>query len=221
MGAYVNLVNYVPLFLQGIAVTLGAWLTAGIASIGIGTVLGLCTAPQIGSLFVIRSIRAYAFITKGIPAYLQILIFYFVLPSVLHIQISGFVAATAALAICSSGYVIEIVRSGLNAIPKSQWDAAFVLGYSTCATVRRIVIPQLFRTILPALIGELEQLLKSSSLLATIGVTELTRVGMNIISREMNPLPVYGTIACIYLIFSALLTLLMLAAEKRGRYGYR
>jgi polar amino acid transport system permease protein len=142
-----------------------------------------------------------------------------VLPSVLHIQISGFVAATAALAICSSGYVIEIVRSGLNAIPKGQWDAAFVLGYSTYATVRRIIVPQLFRTILPALIGELEQLLKSSSLLATIGVTELTRVGMNIISREMNPLPVYGTIACIYLIFSALLTLLMLAAEKRGRYG--
>jgi polar amino acid transport system permease protein len=82
-------------------------------------------------------------------------------------------------------------------------------------------MPQLFRTILPALIGELEQLLKSTSLLATIGVTEVTRVGMNIISRELAPLPIYGAIALIYLFFSALLTLLMWYIERRMAYGYR
>lgn len=216
-----NLFNYTQLFMQGIAVTFAAWFCAGMVSIAIGTLLGLCTSPRIGSLFITRFIRTYAFITKGIPAYLQILIFYFVLPALLKIPVSGFFAATMALAICSSGYVIEIIRSGLNTIPAGQWDAAFVLGYNRIETVRRIIIPQLFRAILPALIGELEQLLKSSSLLATIGVTELTRVGMNIISRELNPLPVYSAIAGIYLIFSGLLTILMIYAERKVRYGYR
>jgi ABC-type amino acid transport system permease subunit len=71
------------------------------------------------------------------------------------------------------------------------------------------------------LFGELEQLLKSTSLLATIGVTELTRTGMNIISRELNPLPVYLAIAIIYLLFSVVLSGITIYAERRMHYGYR
>lgn len=216
-----NITDYIPLFAKGALVTVAAWLCAATISIIVGTVLGLCTSPRLGFPMIARFIKVYAFITKGVPAYLQILIFYFVLPSLLQISLSGFCAATLALSLCSSGYVIEIIRSGLNAIPAGQWDAAFVLGYSKRATVMRIIIPQLFRIIVPALIGECEQLLKSSSLLATIGVTELTRVGMNIISRELNPLPIYCTVALIYLLFSALLTSLMMYAQQRVRYGYR
>jgi len=216
-----NITDYIPLFLQGSLVTVTAWLCAATISIFIGTILGLCTSPRLGFPVIARFVRLYAFVTKGVPAYLQILIFYFVLPSLLSISLSGFCAATLALSFCSSGYVIEIIRSGLTAIPEGQWDAAFVLGYSKRATVVRIILPQLFRMIIPALIGECEQLLKSSSLLATIGVTELTRVGMNIISRELNPLPVYCAVALIYLLFSALLTSLMVYAQQRVRYGYR
>lgn len=216
-----NFVPYTPLFIQGIGVTLSSWLLAGLGSLLIGTILGICFSIRISPRFITWAIRGYAFITKGIPAFVQILIFYFVLPALCGVSISGFYAATLALALCSSGYVIEIVRSGLNAIPSGQWDAASALGYSTYATVRRIIMPQLFRIIIPALIGELEQLLKSTTLLATIGVTDLTRVGMNIISRELNPLPVYGMLAILYLIFSALLTSLMFYSERKLRYGYR
>lgn len=212
---------YLPLFLKGTAITLMVWLLAGLGSIVVGTVLGILSSSRIGSLKLISCIKTYTFITKGIPAYVQILIFYFVIPSLLGIQISGFAAATFALAFCSSGYVTEIVRSGLNAISAGQWDACFVLGYSRLQTVQRIIIPQVFCTMLPALIGELEQLLKSTSLLATIGVTEVTRVGMNIISRELNPLPVYCVIALIYLFFSAILTVLMRYVERKAIYGYR
>jgi His/Glu/Gln/Arg/opine family amino acid ABC transporter permease subunit len=216
-----TIITYMPLLIQGAGVTLGAWLAASSMSILIGVVLGIISSRYVGSEKQTLLVRIYTFIMKGIPAYVQILIAYFVIPSWLGINISGFVAATVALALCSSGYVTEIVRSGINAISRGQWDACFVLGYPLPATIQRIIAPQARRTVLPALIGELEQLLKSTSLLATIGVTEVTRVGMNIISRELNPLPVYCMIACIYLLFSAILNLLMIYTARKGYYDYR
>jgi len=146
---------------------------------------------------------------------------YFALPSLLKLNISGFVAATLALAFCSSGYITEIIRAGVNSVPAGQWNACLVLGYPLTAALKRIIMPQAIKTVLPALFGECEQLLKSTSLLATIGVTELTRSGMNIISRELNPLPVYGIIAAMYLLFSAVLQLTMTRIERKIQYGNR
>ncbi len=210
-----NLIAYIPLFLKGSCVTLAAWFCAGTASLLIGTLLGMLSAESIGRKKTIALIKLYTFVTKGIPAYVQILIAYFIIPDLLGINVSGFVAATCALALCSSGYVTEIVRTQINAISLGQWDACFVLGYTPAQTLKRIIMPQVFKISLPTLIGELEQLLKSTSLLATIGVTELTRVGMNIISRELNPLPIYLTIAVIYLCFSALLYAATSVLKKR------
>ncbi len=207
--------------MQGIGITAAAWIIAATCSLVLGTLLGILSCRSLGCARIARGIRLYTFVVKGIPAYVQILIAYFVLPSLLQISLPGFVAATGALAICSTGYVAEIVRAGMNSISQGQWDACLVLGYSRLQTVRFIIVPQALATVLPALLGECEQLLKSTSLLATIGVTELTRVGMNIISRELTPIPVYITIACIYLGFSALLTLGGILIERKARYGYR
>lgn len=214
-------VTYFPLLAQGICVTAAAWLAAAVCSITLGTALGIISCRRLGFSTVRKAVHLYTFIFKGIPAYVQILIAYFALPAVLNISLSGFTAATGALALCSTGYVTEIVRAGMNSVPPGQWDAGFVLGYSRLQTVRYIILPQAFPTILPALLGELEQLLKSTSLLATIGVTEVTRAGMNIISRELTPLPVYLIIACIYLAFSAVLTLAGNYIERKATHGCR
>jgi His/Glu/Gln/Arg/opine family amino acid ABC transporter permease subunit len=210
--------KYAPLIFQGACMTLGTWLLAGILSILIGTGMGILSCNRLAPIKQRRIIRFYTFIAKGIPAYVQILIAYFVLPALLGINVSGIIAATLALAFCSSGYVTEIVRSGINTISFGQWDACFVLGYSQKSTLARIILPQTFKNILPTLLGELEQLLKSTSLLATIGITELTRTGMNIISRELNPIPIYLMIACIYLLFAATVQLITIYAEKRTNY---
>ncbi len=215
------LLTYLPLLLQGTLITLAAWVIASICSLLIGTCLGILSCRQLVSPRWKPLIKVYTFITKGIPAYVQILIAYFVIPAALGINIPGFVAAVGALALCSSGYVTEIVRAGINTISRGQWDACFVLGYPMQATLRRIILPQAFKNIVPALFGECEQLLKSTSLLATIGITELTRTGMNIISRELNPITVYLTIAGIYLLCSALLQWLMTYTDKKVHYGYR
>ncbi len=102
------------------------------------------------------------------------------------------------------GYTAQIVRGGLNAIPKEQWEAAYTLGYSTKASLRYVIFPQVVRNVLPSLTGEFDSLLKSTAILASIGILELTRMGMNIVSREMDPLPIYLAVAMLYVIVSAL-----------------
>ncbi len=216
-----NILFYVPLLLKGTFITLSSWVAAGIISLMIGTCIGIISCRYLTSAWSSIIVRGYTFIAKGIPAYVQILIAYFVIPALLGINISGFLAAIGALGFCSSGYITEIVRSGINTIPRGQWDICFVLGYSIKDTLFRIILPQAFKNIVPTLFGELEQLLKSTSLLATIGITELTRTGMNIISRELNPIPTYFMIAFIYLLFSGVLQWIVIFIEKKVHYGYR
>jgi ABC-type amino acid transport system permease subunit len=166
-----------------------------------------------------RAIALYTFIAKGIPVYVHILIAYFVVPLTIGINIPPFIAGTLALAFCSSGYVTDIISAGIDAVNEGQQQAAFVLGYTNLQCMQRIILPQALTIIRPALFGECEQLLKSSSLLATIGIVEITRAGMNIISRELNPIPVYIMIACIYLFFSALLCALKTYILSKETYA--
>ncbi len=210
------LLSYAPLIAKGALTTFCAWVVAGCLSIVAGTLVGIATCYYTPSKPLSLIASVYVFIAKGIPAYVQILIAYFVIPAALGINPSAFFAAVGALVFCSTGYVAEIVRSGINALSKGQWQACMVLGYSRYQALTRIILPQAYTNITPALIGELEQLLKSTSLLATIGISELTRTGMNIISRELNPLPVYLVVAGVYLFFSAFLTL----AARYARRSY-
>ena len=213
-----KIMTYLPLLLNASLITLQCWITAGLVSLAIGTCAGILSCNKLTNPLRKKCIFLYTFIAKSIPAYVQILIAYFVIPALLNINISGMIAATTALAFCSSGYVTEIIRSGINTISPGQWDACFVLGYSLPQTLRSVILPQTFRNILPTLVGEFEQLLKSTSLLATIGITELIRTGMNIISRELIPIPVYIIIACIFMFFSAILQTLTINKEKRIRH---
>ena len=111
-----NLLGYAPLLVQGTLMTLAAWLIAGTLSLIIGTTIGVMSCRYLASDRLIMAVRVYTFIAKGIPAYVQILIAYFVFPALLGINVPAFIAAVGALAFCSSGYVTEIVRSGINTI---------------------------------------------------------------------------------------------------------
>ena len=182
---------YIPLLIKGTFTTLAAWVLILCMSILIGTTLGILSCKYLAYTRLQRCIRMYTFIAKGIPAYVQILIAYFALPALLGINLQAFWACALALTFCSSGYVTEIIRGGINTVPLGQWQACLVLGYPLRATLTRIILPQTIANVLPSLIGECEQILKSTALFAAIGVCELTRTGMNIISRELNPIPVY------------------------------
>ena len=147
-----------------------------------------------------------------------LMIVYFVLPDLIGCNFDPFAASVLALGISSSGYMTQIIRGGLNAIPMCQWEGAHILGYTTLQSLRSIILPQVFREVLPAINNEVESLLKSTVIVSSIGLLELTRMGMNIVSREMDPVPIYLMVALFYLGLSSLITCIARSLEKRLRY---
>lgn len=207
-----------PLLLRGAALSLQILLYASVISLCIGALAGTLTCRRLARRSIAYALEAATFILRAIPVYLQILIAYFVLPDLLGIQISAFAASVGALGLCSAGYVAQIVRCGINSIEQDQWEAAYTLGYSTHKALRYIIFPQMIRNILPALTNELDALLKSTAILASIGLLELTRMGMNIISREMDPATIYLEVAAFYVLISGAINLLSKWVERRLRY---
>ncbi len=210
-----------PLFGRGLFMTLVLWLSAGALSFMVGTVLGIVSFSNYHIAFPSRIIRAYVFLLRGIPVYIQVLLFYFALPQLIGVNLPAFLAAALALGICSSAYVTEIVRAGLQAIPLNQWEAAYVLGYTQWQTLRFIILPQLARIITPPLANESDALLKSTAILSSIGLLELTRVANNVVSRHMNPEIVYPCVAVFYLILSTIILVISRSLERRFNYAVR
>lgn len=208
-----------PLLLKGAALSLQIFTVASVLSLTIGAIMGALTCRRLRCRWTSSALEGIAFVLRAVPFYVQLLIAYFVLPDLLGIELEAFTAAIIALSLCSSGYIAQIVRGGLNAIPKEQWEAAYTLGYSTVNSLRYIILPQVLRNILPSLTGELDAMLKSTAILASIGLLELTRMGMNIVSREMDPLPIYLAVAVLYVGISAIINIISKKLEKRLRYA--
>lgn len=207
-----------PLLLKGAGMTLQMLVAASVISLCLGSIFGFLTCFRLRLQIVGPLIEGITFILRAVPFYVQLLIAYFVLPDILNINLEAFTASIIALGICSSGYVSQVVRCGINSIPVEQWESAATLGYSTQACIRFIIFPQMMRNILPALTNELDALLKSTAILSSIGLLELTRMGMNIVSREMEPLSIYLTVAAFYVVISGFINLISKRLERRYRY---
>lgn len=208
-----------PLLLKGLSLSLQIFAITSLLSFSLGSVMGALTCRRLRCHWISPGIEGITFVLRAVPVYVQLLIAYFVLPDLLGIQLEAFTASIIALSLCSASYTAQIVRGGLNAIPKEQWEAAYTLGYSVMDSLRFIIFPQLIRSILPALTGEFDSLLKSTAILASIGLLELTRMGMNIVSREMDPLPIYLGVAGLYVGVSASINIISRKLERRLRYA--
>ncbi len=205
-----------PLLLLGVAMTIKVLLASASISFILGLIFGALCCEELKIRFVSPIIQFLTFILRAIPFFVQLLIVYFVFPDLLGLNLDVFPASVIALGACSSAYVCQIVRGGLNSIHISQWEAAFVLGYSKLKTLVYIIFPQMFRNILPALNNELEAMLKSTAILSSIGMLELTRIGMNIVSRELKqPLAIYLIVAAFYVAMSTILNFAAKHLEKR------
>ena len=158
------------------------------------------------------------FVFRAIPFFVWLLLVYFVVPDLLNCSIHSFTAAILALGLCSSGYISQIVRAGMNSIPISQWEICYILGYNLKQTLCFVILPQMKKNVLPAFTNELDSLVKSTATISSIGLLELTRVGMNIVSRELKPIPIYLTVAFFYLLISALMNYIMKKIERKYYY---
>ena len=219
MNTYLELFfRCAPLLLKGTLMTLQVLLGSALLSFSLGTMMGILSCGRLKIPVISTLVEGIAFVYRAIPFYVQLLIVYFVLPDLMGFNLEPFSASVISLGMCSAGYVAQIIRGGLNTIPLAQWEAAEVLGYNTQNSLRYIVLPQMVRHVLPALNNELDALLKSTAVVSSIGMLELTRMGMNLVSREMEPVPIYLTVALFYLCMSALLNCLARKLEQRISY---
>lgn len=209
------MIAYLPVLLQGTLITVLLWIGASLISCFIGITTGALRSARIRMPVIAPVSDGIVLIMRGIPLYAQLMIAYFVIPQVTGISLSPFTTGVITLGLCSGAYASEIVRGAVQAIPAGQWKAAQVLGYSRWQMLKYVIMPQALRQALPSLANEYSMVLKSTSIVASIGTLELTKVGMNIMYRTFNPLEVCVSIALIYLTINTAFAMMGRIIEKR------
>jgi polar amino acid transport system permease protein len=195
---------------------LGLWLTLKISALALALALLLGLVVGLGR--VSRNPTAHALATfyveviRGTPLLVQIFIFYFFIGTVL--QLSAFTAGVAALAVFTAAYVAEIIRAGIEAVPRGQTEAARSLGMSTAQTLRYVVLPQAVRKTLPPLAWQSINLVKDSSLVSVMALTDLTKAGREVVSSTFSPFEVWFTVALMYLLLTGLLSWVVRRMER-------
>jgi polar amino acid transport system permease protein len=197
--------------------TKGLWTTlwlsffSGILGLVLGLVAGLCRIsknPTLRGLAVM-----YVELIRGTPLLVQIFIFYFFIGTVLDLD--RIVAGVLALSIFAGAYVAEIVRAGIQSIPRGQMEAARSLGMNLPQAMRYIILPQAFKRILPPLAGQFISLIKDSSLVSVIAITDLTKSGREVITTTFAVFEIWLTVAAMYLLITSLLSQVILWMERR------
>ncbi len=201
-----------PLLLAGARMTLE--ITA--LTLLIGVPLGLLVALMRLARFRPLSLAAmvYVEVVRGTPLLMQIYVIYFVLPT-LHLNFSNFVAAVAALSLNAAAYISEIFRAGIQSIDSGQMEAARSLGMDYRSAMRWVILPQAMRLVLPPLTNEAVALLKDSSLVSVVALSELMRVGKELATDTGKATTVYLAVALIYLIMTLPLTYLVRRLEAK------
>ena len=179
------------------------------------TVIGVATAIMrlVGTRAQRAVARSYLEIIRNTPLLMQIYVIYFVVAPV--IGIDRYVTAIVALSVFGGAFVSEIVRGGIEAVPKGQWEAAASVGLSSVQVYRLVVLPQALRLVLPPLTGQAITLIKGSSIVSVIAIFDLTTEGRNIISDTFLTFEIWLTVAAIYLAVTLTISLAVGALERR------
>jgi His/Glu/Gln/Arg/opine family amino acid ABC transporter permease subunit len=202
----------IPYMLQGTVITLEISVCAMTLASVVGLAMGLVSASNMHVPKAI--IRAYVYFVRGTPALVQIFLVYFALPRI-GFELSSFWSGVVALAFNSAGFIAEIMRAGLQSIDAGQSEAALSIGMTDRQSILFILLPQSLRRITPPLTNELITVVKSSSLLSVISVTELTRSAQLIIAERFVPFELYAALAVYYLVIISILSLGSEYVEKR------
>lgn len=202
----------VPYMLRGAVVTLEISFWAMLVATAVGVAMGLISVSDVRLLKVI--VRAYVYFVRGTPALVQIFLVYFALPRI-GFELSSFWSGVVALAFNSAGFISEIVRAGLQSIDVGQTEAALSIGMTGRQSIVHILLPQSLRRITPPMTNEMITLLKNSSLLSVISVTELTRAAQLIIAERFVPFELYAALAVYYLVMISVLSRFSEYIERR------
>lgn len=201
--------------LKGSGVTLGLYAITAVLSLPLGL---LCALGKISRNKILsNAVGIYTWIFRGTPLLLQLFFTYYGLP-VLGVRWSGpFIPAALTFVVNYAAYLTEIFRAGIQSIDKGQYEAAKVLGMSYSQTMRKIIIPQTIKRILPPLGNEAITLVKDTALVSVIALAEILRNAKEIVTREFIITPFFIA-AAIYLIFTSVIVLTFSRMEKKYSY---
>ncbi|MHC5217089.1 amino acid ABC transporter substrate-binding protein/permease [Enterococcus sp. LJL128] len=199
--------------LSGLWMTIQLTLISFVLALIIGVIFGLFSVSPVKALRIVATI--YVDLIRGIPLMVVAFFIYFGLPGVLGFNIPVFIAGIITLTLNASAYISEIVRGGINAVPVGQMEASRSLGLSYNKTMRKIVLPQAIRIMIPSFINQFVISLKDTTILSAIGLIELLQTGKIIVARNLQSTMVYLIIAVMYLILITSLTKLAKVLEKK------
>lgn len=202
----------VPVLLKGSVVTIELTLI----SVVLGTFIGMFTAIiKLSKNKLIYGIAGfYTWLFRGTPMLLQLFFFYYGLPF-MGIKLTPFQAAIIGLSLNSGAYMAEIIRGGILSVDKGQFEACKSLGFTYLQTMKRVILPQTFKIIIPSVGNEFITMLKDTSLVSTIAMVETMRSAQLIYASSFRPMEAFFIAGSLYLIMTTIFTTVFSYYEKK------
>jgi polar amino acid transport system permease protein len=205
---YLSILKFLP---DGVLVTFEVTIEAILLALLIGLFTGL---GRISKNRIINGIASlYVEVIRGIPLLVQLFYIYYALGR--FVNLPATISAVIAMAVCYGAYMGEIFRAGIESVSRGQMEAARSLGMTSAQAMRHVILPQAFKTILPPIGNEFVALLKDSSLVSILAVSDLLRRGREFASESFSYFETYTMVALIYLIITLFLSKLVSMMEER------
>ena len=206
-------VSISPRLFEGLKMTIAMTVCSLILGILVGLLSCFCS---ISKSFILNKLSgAYLSIIRGTPLMVQATFIYFGLSAALNMPITSFTASIIVLMLNSGAYLSEIFRSGISAINKGQMEAARSLGLPHGVAMRKIILPQAFRIVIPSVTNQFILTLKDTSILSVIGVAEMMRQSQQLIANNFRAFETYAIVAVWYYVLVIILTKLFKLLERR------
>lgn len=183
----------------------------------IGLLFGMLNVSKKKGLHLIANL--YIDCIRGVPLIVLAFFVYFGIPLATGIRLSALVAGIIALSLNAGAYMAEIVRAGIQAVDKGQMEAARSLGLPYGTSMRKVILPQAIRTMIPSIINQFIITLKDTSILSVIGFPELVKAGQIVIARNFESFKMWVIIGIMYLVVITVLSKVARKLERRLSYG--
>lgn len=202
-----------PLLMAGLKMTLILTVVSIVIALALGVLFGLMRVSR--SIWLRAIGTVYVDVFRGTPLLVQAFFIYFGIPTAMGIQMTAMTAGIITLSLNAGAYMTEIVRGGIQAVDSGQMEAARSLGIGYLPTMRKVILPQAIRTMVPSYINQFVITLKDTSILSVIGIAELTQTGRIIIARNFQSFNMWLIIGIIYFVVIIALTKFSDRVEKR------
>ncbi len=194
-----DMIQFLPTLLQGALLTIAVSLLAFALALVFGLIVGITRISRVVPLRMLAA--CYIQFIRGTPLLLQLFFIYYVLPYA-GIVLSPFISGAIGLTLNCAAYMAEVFRSGIQAIPKGQWEAGTSVGMSRALLMRRIILPQAVRIIIPSLGNFFVSIFKDSALLSVITMRDLMFSGQLLASATYKHFEIFTMVAVIYFLIS-------------------